>query len=137
MRRWIFRFQPLFRVAFRAVLLFRSIYTTPAGIMQGEPGQRRTAVHLVHRSARIFHWPFSCRSALLCRFKVVFFAVTPRPICGAGSVFLFVQKLFSYRDIRRTFFRGGEFSFGFPWVRWKRGSGLWINLPLSAKKERL
>ena len=81
-------FSRFFGWRFEPFLLFRYSYTTAAGIMQGEPGQRRTAVHLVHRSARIFHWPFSCRSALLCRFKVVFFAVTPRPICGAGSVSL-------------------------------------------------
>ena len=59
-------------------------------------------------------------------------------------VVLFVQKRFSYQDIHHRLFppppqlsSPTEFSFGFPWGRWKRGSGLWINLLLSAERKRL
>ena len=71
-------------------------------------------VPLVHRSARIFHWPFSCRTHF------------------------FYRTLFLYRSsflLRPPFLRG-EFSFGFPWGMWKRGLGLWIRELLSSEAEQ-
>ena len=147
-------FSRFFGWRFEPFLLFRYSYTTAAGIMQGEPGQRRTAVRLVHRSARIFRWPFSCRFEVvfltlrhdryvvrvqcLCRAKTILGSRYPPPlISSAARTFFTVPSSFTARPFsaaRPSF--AAEFSFGFPWGMWKRGLGLWIRELLSSEAEQ-
>ena len=82
MRRWIFRFQPLFRMAFRAVFVI-PIYLYHA-CRNNARGTGAAPYCCTPRT------PFSpdIPLAVLVPFRGCFFAVTPRPICGAGSVSL-------------------------------------------------
>ena len=93
-------FSRFFGWRFEPFLLFRYSYTTAAGIMQGEPGQRRTAVRLVHRSARIFRWPFSCRTHFFYRTLFLYrSSFLRRPHFLRGGVFLWV----SLGDVEKGF----------------------------------
>ena len=107
-------FSRFFGWRFEPFLLFRSIYTTPAGIMQGEPGQRRT----VYPSYTVQPGYSIGRSRAARTFFTVPSSFTARPFFAARTSF------------------AAEFSFGFPWGMWKRGLGLWIRELLSAETEQ-